>query len=122
NCRFSGQIRCCFGMPTVITELSLGAIECRLQYCQGRLVLWANDLAEIYNISPAKLLECMRRHGPFPGELAFWADAVEVGAFQDDDQEGGPHQVFTEHGALVMAYLIGTDVAIARSIRVLQAF
>ncbi len=109
-------------MPTLTREVSLGLIESRIRPCCGRLTLLAADLAEYYDVSHETLLQCAQRHGPLPGELHFRADPVEAGTLPGDRRGEWPPEVFTEHGALAAAYLIGSDFAIAQSIHVLRAF
>jgi hypothetical protein len=109
-------------MSTLASEPNLRVIESRIRLCYGRPALLAVDLAECYDVSHEVLLECVQRHGPLPGELRFRADAVEAGTLPGDCRAEWPPEVFTEHGALAAAYLIGTDFAIAQSIHVLRAF
>jgi len=109
-------------MPTLTSDPRLRAIETKIRLCYGRPALLAVDLAEYYDVSHETLLQCAQRHGPLPGELRFRADAMEAGTLPGDCRAEWPPEVFTEHGALAAAYLIGTDFAIAQSIHVLRAF
>jgi len=109
-------------MPTLTSEPILHVIERRIRLCNGRPALLAVDLAEFYEVSHETLLQCAHRHGPLPGEFRFKADAVEAGTLPGDCRGEWPPEVFTEHGALAAAYLIGSDFAIAQSLHVLRAF
>jgi hypothetical protein len=97
-------------------------IEHRIRPCRGRPALLVTDLAALYGLSTGALLDCVQRHGPLPGEFAFFADPYEPPDFLRDRPRGCPPYVFTEHGALAAAYLVGTAIAIAQSIAVLRAF
>lgn len=109
-------------MAALTSDPLLPAIESRIRVCSGRPALLAIDLAEYYEVSHETLLNCAQRHGPLPGEFRFQADAVEAGTLPGDCRSDWPPEVFTEHGALAAAYLIGTDFAIAQSIHLLRAF
>ena len=109
-------------MSTLTSDPLLRVIESRIRLCYGRPALLAVDLAEYYDVSHETLLACVQRHGPLPGELRFRADAVEAGTLPGDCRGEWPPEVFTEHGALAAAYLVGSDFAIAQSIHVLRAF
>lgn len=98
------------------------SVEDLILLCQGQPALPAPDLAAIYGISCPVLLERVHRHGPLPGELAFIAAAHEPPAFMRDGAQARPAWVFTEHGALAAAYLVGSRTALDRSIEVLRAF
>lgn len=97
-------------------------IENRIRLCRGRPTLLAADLAAVYGVSTRTLLECVRRRGPLAGEFAFFADANELKAGEYDERRGGGRLVLTEHGSIAAAYLIGTELALQRSIEIVRAF
>lgn len=97
-------------------------IERRIRLCHGRPTLLAADLAAVYGVSTRTLLECVRRRGPLAGEFAFFADANELKEGEYAERRGGGRLVFTEHGSIAAAYLVGTELALQRSIEIVRAF
>jgi hypothetical protein len=89
-----------------------------------------SDLAAIYGVSTIRLNEQFRRNRErFPSDFAYQLTAQEFTAlrsqFAISKGRGGrrylPH-VFTEHGAIMLATVLNSPVAIEASVRVVRAF
>jgi hypothetical protein len=100
--------------------LSVDHVQASLHLIRGHRVLLHPELARLYRVTPSRLLAEAER---FPGDFRFQVEHPEVLAFAEDRREQGqPLYAFTEHGALVVAYLLGTPDAIAASTTVMRAF
>jgi hypothetical protein len=100
--------------------LSVDHVQANLHLVRGHRVLLHPELARLYRVTPGRLLAEAER---FPGDFRFQVEHPEVLAFAEDrrDQSHALY-AFTEHGALVVAYLLATPDAIAASVTVTRAF
>ena len=92
-----------------------------------------HDLARLYGVTTKRLNEQLRRNRHrFPKDFAFQltlAEAKEVAALrlQNATLKRGQHikhapHVFTEHGAIMLASVLNSKVAVQASIYVVRAF
>ena len=90
-----------------------------------------SDLAAIYGTTTKRLNEQLRRNRRrFPSDFAFRLKAVEFERLRSQfatskKQRGGRRTLpwaFTEHGALMLASVLNSKVAIQASVRVVRAF
>jgi hypothetical protein len=97
---------------------------------RGRRVMLDRDLAKVYGVTTKRLNEQVRRNRDrFPADFMFQLTAKEA-AFsrsQIATLEKGWHfkylpHVFTEHGAVMLASVLNSDVAVAASIQIVRAF
>jgi hypothetical protein len=111
-------------MGTVVQEL-----RSRIFLIRGKRVMLDSDLAVIYGTTSKRLLEQVKRNKKrFPEGFAFQIDAQEFAILRSQiatSSWGGRRYrpfVFTEHGAIMLASVLNTEVAIQASLRVVRAF
>jgi hypothetical protein len=105
-------------------------IDDRILTIRGARVMLDSDLAAIYGVSTTRLNEQVKRNrGRFPDDFMFQLTAeekAEVVANCDHLQrvKYSPTRpyAFTEHGAVMLAAVLNTPVAIAASLHVVRAF
>jgi hypothetical protein len=91
-----------------------------------------SDLAKIYGVTTKRLNEQVRRNQErFPEDFIFRLTAAEVNALNRSQIATGSQKhrdpkflpfAFTEHGAVMLASVLKSPVAIAASINVVRAF
>jgi hypothetical protein len=105
-------------------------LEARILTLRGVRVMLDADLATIYGVSTKRLNEQVKRNRRrFPGDFMFQLTAeekAEVVANCDHLQRlrfspSRPY-AFTEHGAVMLASVLNTPVAVAASLQVVRAF
>lgn len=97
---------------------------------RGQRVMLDVDLAAIYGVSTKRLNEQLRRNAKrFPIDFAFQLTREEFtdlkSQFATSTLHGGKRKlpwVFTEHGAIMIAGILSSPVAIEASVRVVRAF
>jgi len=116
-------------------------IEKLIYLIRGQKVMLDSDLAEIYGIPTHRLNEQVRRNlSRFPADFAFQLTRQEFTnlisqiaisslksrrTFAGTRQHGGRRKlpyVFTEHGAIMLASVLNSPVAVEASVRVVRAF
>ena len=111
--------------------ISSEQIENSIRSIRGHRVLLDSDLAKIYGVSTKRLNEQVKRNlSRFPEDFMFQLSENE-GTFlrsqfaTSNDGRGGRRYkayVFTEHGALMLANVLNSPIAVAASIQVVRAF
>jgi hypothetical protein len=105
-------------------------IESRIFVIRGAKVMLDSDLAELYQVSTKRLNEQVKRNRErFPADFMFQLTAAEkAGVVANCDHlkklkfsPALPH-AFTEHGAVMLASVLNSPVAVQASIRVVRAF
>jgi hypothetical protein len=89
-----------------------------------------SDLARIYGVQTMRLNEQVRRNADrFPSDFAFQLDRKELASLISQivisSSYGGRRTlpwVFTEHGAIMLASVLNSPVAVDASVRVVRAF
>lgn len=89
-----------------------------------------SDLAQIYAVSTKQLNQQLKRNrNRFPEDFAFQLTANEFVSLRSQivtsNRRGGRRYlpwVFTEHGSLMLASVLNSEVAIQASVRVVRAF
>lgn len=98
---------------------------------RGQRVMLDSDLAAIYQVTTKRLNEQLKRNlKRFPQDFAFQLTAEEFAnlksqiATSKKGRGGRRYQpwVFTEHGAIMLASVLNSDVAVQASVRVVRAF
>ncbi|HEX8077175.1 MAG TPA: ORF6N domain-containing protein [Chthoniobacterales bacterium] len=97
---------------------------------RGQRVMLDSDLAAIYNVTTKRLNEQLRRNRKrFPSDFAFQLTVQEFtnlkSQFATSSSHGGKRKLpwaFTEHGAIMLASVLNSTVAIEASVRVVRAF
>jgi len=105
-------------------------IEDMIYLIRGWRVMLDSDLAKIDGVVLERLNEQVRRNVErFPKDFAFQLERQEFGylksQFATSSLHGGERKlpwVFTEHGALMLASVLNSPVAIEASVRVVRAF
>lgn len=87
------------------------------------------DLAKLYGVSTSRLNEQVTRNQErFPEDFSYRLTPKELGSLKSHSATsrwGGrrkPPRVFTEHGAVMLASVLRTPVAVDASVRVVRAF
>lgn len=105
-------------------------VENVIHLIRGQRVMLDADLAEIYGVPTKRLNEQLRRNRKrFPSDFAFQLTREELtnlkSQFATSSLHGGKRKLpwaFTEHGAIMLASVLNSDVAIDASVRVVRAF
>jgi hypothetical protein len=106
-------------------------IATRIHTIRGQRVMLDYDLASIYGVTTARLNEQVKRNRRrFPPDFMFRLTRREVtnliSQFATSSLgHGGRHKppnVFTEHGAVMLASVLNSPIAVAASIQVVRAF
>jgi hypothetical protein len=106
------------------------AIDRMIHVLRGHRVMLDTDLARIYGVPLKRLNEQVKRNADrFPPDFAFQLTRQEFAAlrsqFATSKGRGGRRHlpwVFTEHGALMLASVLNSPVAVEASVRVVRAF
>ena len=113
--------------------------EPAIQLVRGQRVMLDSDLAAIYQVSTKRLNQQLRRNrSRFPADFAFQLTVEEVtnlrlqfatssltSQITTSKKHGGRRYlpwVVTEHGAIMLASILNSDVAVQASVRVVRAF
>lgn len=87
------------------------------------------NLAELYGTTTKKMLQQVRRNRKrFPADFAFQVEAEEFANLRSQivtSNRGGARYrpfVITEHGAVMLASVLNTEIAVEASLRVVRAF
>jgi len=107
-------------------------VECAIYLIRGQRVMLDSDLAAIYQVTTKRLNQQFTRNRKrFPVDFAFQLAAEEFTSsglrlqFATSNRRGGRRYlpwVFTEHGAIMLASVLNSDVAVQASVRVVRAF
>jgi hypothetical protein len=113
-------------------------VEKAMHLVRGQRVMLDSDLAAIYGVTTKRLNEQLKRNRQrFPEDFAFQLTAEEFAALRSQiatsslrsqnatSQKGGRRYrpwVFTEHGAIMLASVLNSEIAIDASVRVVRAF
>ncbi|MGO8817248.1 MAG: ORF6N domain-containing protein [Terriglobia bacterium] len=112
------------------TVVPADRIESRIFLIRGCKIMLDSDLAELYQVSTKRLNEQVKRNVKrFPGDFMFKltaAEKAEVVANCDHLKmlKFSPvlPNAFPEHGAVMLASVLNSPVAVQASIRVVRAF
>jgi hypothetical protein len=113
--------------------------EPAIHLIRDQRVMLDSDLAAIYQVSTKRLNEQLRRNrNRFPADFAFQLTAEELTNLRSQfatsnlrlqtaasKKRGGRRYlpwVFTEHGAIMLASVLNSEVAVQASVRVVRAF
>ncbi len=118
------------GRKTTTAVVLFKQIENLIFEIRGQKVMLDVDLAVLYGVSTKRLNEQVKRNiERFPADFMFklsQEEASEVVANCDHLQNlKFSHQapyVFTEHGALMLASVLNSSIAIAASVKIVRAF
>src|SRR5438067_8087358 len=105
-------------------------LESAIHFIRGQRVMLDSDLAAIYGTSTMRLNEQFKRNRTrFPDDFAFVLTREEFTNLISQNtisrSHGGRRTLpvtFTEHGAIMLASVLNSDVAVQASVRVVRAF
>jgi len=114
-------------------------IESAIHFIRGQRVMLDSDLAMIYGVTTKRLNEQLKRNRlRFPPDFAFQLTVQEFrnlksriatsslrSQFGTSSSHGGKRKlplVFTEHGALMFASVLNSEIAVQASVRVVRVF
>src|ERR1700736_180101 len=112
-------------------QSQLGTVESAIYLIRGQRVMLDSDLAAVYGTSTMRLNEQFRRNRQrFTKDFAFRLTAAEFRRLISQiaiskKGRGGRRKlpwVFTEHGAIMLASVLNSPIAVKASVRVVRAF
>jgi hypothetical protein len=113
------------------SDLSVTNVESSILEIRGHKVMLDSSLAKLYGVQTRRLNERVKRNrGRFPADFMFQLSREEFDVLMSQiatskTARGGRRKrpfVFTEHGAIMLASILNTEVAIEASIYVVRAF
>lgn len=116
--------------------ISIEKIENKIYIIRGYKVMIDSDLAVIYGVETRVLNQAVKRNvNRFPSDFMFLLTNKEVECLMSQsviskstdkkESRGGRRKlpyVFTEHGAVMLASVLNSEVAVKASIQVVRAF
>jgi hypothetical protein len=117
--------------PTMSPTRRIDIVNDAIYLIRGQRVMLDSDLAAIYGTSTMRLNEQFKRNRKrFPEDFAFQLVPEEFRRLISQIAiskrgRGGRRKlpwVFTEHGAIMLASVLDSDIAIQASVRVVRAF
>jgi ORF6N domain len=114
----------------VTSHRKIANLERAIYLIRGQRVMFDSDLATIYGVTTKRLNEQLRRNRlRFPSDFAFQGTAQEPTNLRSQIATSSFHGgrryrpwVFTEHGALMLASVLNSEIAVQASVRVVRAF
>src|SRR5881392_1438726 len=116
--------------PTMASNRKMANIESAIYLLRSQRVMLDSDLAAIYGVTTKRLNEQLRRNrSRFPSDFAFQLTAEELTNLRSQIATSSFHGgrryrpwVFSEHGALMLASVLNSEIAVQASVRVVRAF
>src|SRR5881227_1041559 len=116
--------------PTMASTRKLASIESAIYLLRGQRVMLDSDLAAIYGTSTMRLNEQFKRNRKrFPDDFAFVLTREEFTNLISQNaisrSHGGRRTLpvaFTEHGAIMLASVLNSHIAVQASVRIVRAF
>jgi hypothetical protein len=113
-----------------VKSVPVGVIESRILIFRGQRVMLDADLAQLYGVTTKRLNEQVKRNRDrFPGDFMFQLTEGEKAAVVANcdhlrSLRFSPSlpNAFTEHGAVMLAAVLQSPVAVSASIQVVHAF
>lgn len=119
-------------LPAKLEQLpaSVETIERRIYLIRGHKVMLDSDLAEIYGVTTKRPNEQVKRNRDrFPEDFMFQFTAEETEELMRSQFATASKRnvrfrpyAFTEHGAVMLASVLNSSIAVAASIQVVRAF
>ncbi len=125
--------------PTMASNRKIANIESAIYLLRGQRVMLDSDSAAIYGVATRQLNQQLKRNrSRFPDDFASQLTTEEsknlkshiatsslMSQFVTSSGHGGRRKLswaFTEHGAIMLASVLNSDIAVQASIRVVRAF
>jgi cell division protein FtsB len=117
-------------MANELPHAGAEGIQSLILTLRGQRVMLDSDLARIYGVTTGQLNQALKRNlARFPSDFAFQLDRQEfvnlISQIVISRSYGGRRTlpwVFTEHGAIMLASVLNSPVAVEASVRVVRAF
>jgi hypothetical protein len=118
-------------MPQAAGLVRSGDIASKIHTVRGVRVMLDEDLAPLYGVTTKRLNQQVSRNlDRFPADFMFTLSPDEgrnlkLQTATSSSGWGGrrkPHRAFTEHGAVMLASVLNSAIAVAASIQVVRAF
>jgi hypothetical protein len=116
-------------MARKATAALVARIEDMIFLIRGQRVMLDSDLANIYGVTTKQLNQQFRRNRErFPGDFAFELTNQELTQMRSQIVTSSGRNLlrlpvaFTEHGALMLASILNSPIAVAASVRVVRVF
>lgn len=117
-------------MANELPHAGAEGIQSLILTLRGQRVMLDSDLARIYGVTTGQLNQALKRNlGRFPSDFAFQLNRKEfvnlISQTVTSSSYGGRRTlpwVFTEHGAIMLASVLNSPVAVEASIRIVRAF
>ncbi|MCI0745869.1 MAG: ORF6N domain-containing protein [Verrucomicrobia subdivision 3 bacterium] len=117
-------------MDNDLQQLRAAQIGLLIHVVRNQRVMLDSDLAALYGVSTKQLAQQFRRNRErFPADFAFQLTRGEYASIRSQNatasERGGRRYlpfVFTEHGAIMLATVLNSSLAIEASVRVVRAF
>jgi len=113
------------------SDRKIARIETAIHLIRGQRVMLDSDLAAIYGVSTRQLNQQLKRNRHrFPEDFAFQLEPKEFKTLMSQivisrKGRGGRRKLpwaFSEHGAIMLASVLSSDIAVQASVRVVRAF
>ena len=116
--------------PLMSATRKIDNVESAIYLIRGQRVMLDSGLAAIYQVTTKRLNQQLKRNRRrFPKDFAFRLTAEEAAdlrsQFVTSKGHGGPRYrpwAFTEHGAIMLASVLKSNIAVQASVRVVRAF
>ncbi|MCA1636916.1 MAG: ORF6N domain-containing protein [Acidobacteria bacterium] len=109
--------------------LTADLVEQKIYVIRGRRIMLDADLAEVYGVTTSRLNEQVKRNRRrFPEDFIFQLTKEEfdnLSQFATGFKHRDPRKLpfaFTEHGAVMLASILNSPIAVEASIQVVRAF
>jgi hypothetical protein len=116
-------------MPKTASKMEVQHLELLILHLRGMRVMVDSDLARIYGVSTKQLNQQVKRNRKrFPSDFAFQLTAQEFRSIRSQNVTASKRAkaalpwVFTEHGAIMLASVLNSELAMEASVRVTRAF
>ncbi len=109
------------------------SIEDKIYIIRGKRVMLDSDLAQLYGVTTKRLNEQMKRNSErFPKDFIFQLTKDEISTLQVSRSQNATLKqgqnikylpyAYTEHGAVMLASVLKSTIAVQASIQVVRAF
>jgi hypothetical protein len=109
--------------------LIVESIADKIYFIRGQRVMLDSDLAEVYSVTTKRLNEQVKRNiERFPEDFMFQLTEQDIEGMRSQIATASKRNirfrpyVFTEHGAVMLASVLKSQIAIEASIQVVRAF
>ena len=116
-------------MANEIVQMDQSLIQGKIATVRGVQVMLDRDLAELYGVPTKRLNEQVKRNRcRFPANFMFQLDEEDLECLRSQiatSKRGGARYkpyAFTEHGILMLASVLNSEVAMAASVRIMETF